>query len=75
MLFTFFVSGINCFSLQRIDIHPAFIFEPLFIVISIHMSQGMDDSTNLQSAIPATPQDFKKVKQDGEAQLKIFMDE
>ena len=32
----------------------------------------------LQSAIPATPeliQDFKKAKQDGETQLKIFMDE
>jgi len=30
----------------------------------------------LQSAIPATPkliQDFKKAKQDGEAQLKVFM--
>ena len=38
-----FVSAINCFSLQRIDIHPAFIFEPLFIDISIHMSQGMDE--------------------------------
>ena len=32
----------------------------------------------LQSAIPATPeliQDFKKAKQDGETQLKVFMDE
>ena len=28
----------------------------------------------LQSTIPATPQDFKKAKQDEEAQLKIFMD-
>ena len=25
--------------MQRIDIHPAFISEPLFIVTSIHMSQ------------------------------------
>ena len=32
----------------------------------------------LQSAIPATPEfirDFKKAKQDGETQLKVFMDE
>ena len=43
MLFAFLLSAISCFSFLTIDSHPAFILEPMLMVISIHRSQGMDE--------------------------------